>query len=55
MRTIAVINQKGGSAKTTTSVCLSATLAERGKKVLLIDLDPQFSATTWMAVHAVVI
>ena len=53
MRTIAVINQKGGSAKTTTSVCLGATLAERGKKVLLIDLDPQFSATTWMAVHAV--
>ena len=53
MRTIAVINQKGGSAKTTTSVCLGATLAESGKRVLLIDLDPQFSATTWMAIHAV--
>jgi len=53
MRTIAVINQKGGSAKTTTSVCLGATLAERGKKVLLIDLDPQMSATIWLAIHAV--
>jgi len=53
MRTIAVINQKGGSAKTTTSVCLGATLAERGKTVLVIDLDPQFSATTWLAIHTV--
>jgi len=53
MRTIAVINQKGGSAKTTTSVCLVATLVERGKRVLVIDLDPQFSATTWLAIHAV--
>lgn len=50
MRTISVINQKGGSGKTTTSVCLGAALAEAGKRVLLIDLDPQYSATQWLAV-----
>jgi chromosome partitioning protein len=51
VRTIAVINQKGGSGKTTTSVCLGATLAEKGKRVLLIDLDPQYSSTTWLVTH----
>ena len=50
MRTIAVVNQKGGCGKTTVSINLSSALAELGKKTLLIDMDPQSHCAVGLAV-----
>jgi len=49
---LAVANQKGGVAKTTSVASLGVALAEQGQKVLLVDLDPQANATSGLGEHA---
>lgn len=51
MQTIAIVNEKGGTGKTTTAVNLSAALGSLGQRVLLVDLDGQAASSRWLGVE----
>ncbi len=51
VRKIAIANQKGGTGKTTTAINLSAALTEKGRHILMVDMDPQFNCTTGIGIN----
>ncbi|MFH0826068.1 MAG: ParA family protein [Pseudomonadota bacterium] len=51
MRTVAVVNSKGGVGKTTVTVNLAAAFVESGKKILTVDLDPQANLSAWLGIR----
>lgn len=51
MHTIAIVNEKGGTGKTTTSISLAAALGSLGQRILLVDLDGQASTSRWLGVE----
>ena len=51
MITIALANQKGGVGKTTSTLALGSLLAQSGRRVLLVDMDPQSSLTQWLGIN----
>lgn len=51
MKSIAILNHKGGTGKTTSSINIGAGLAKKGKKVLLVDIDPQANLTEGLGVR----
>src|SRR5438046_4787363 len=53
MKIVAIANQKGGVGKTTTAVNLGAALAESGRRILIVDLDPQANATSSFGLQGV--
>lgn len=53
MKTISFAIQKGGTGKTSTAVSVAVELAERGKKVIVLDADPQGNATTWIGIEQI--